>query len=1028
MRLIKHTLLFLALFAIYYGFGTSQEISANPPSGFFEVGTDHQIGNRWVRFINGPADMSKLAAFNNSNAIFIFTANIDMTGSTFSPINNFTGIIYGFGHTISNLRFTGNPLIANSSNGVIEWLNFENIQIINDNSLTTNGLLVNNNSGIIRNISYSVSNNSQILRVVPPLVHSSSNGLIENIMGQYNLNINHTQSTAQPFTFNSIIRDSSSTTVRNTWIRGDINVSRAGVFTYFPMPSNVANQSSSRCADTINVNVVTHGSVSVNLNNCFYSNQDRVFDLAGQSQMTNYVSNRLLPTEQAFVDFYQSAQSPVFPTSFWNVFQNDLRIAQNGRLSIAGQHPLNLVNRNGSSTTVNLYRTPFFNSSLLPYSLFTQNSNPVVSRVLNEEVQYSTNYSRVIINGESAPRNGIVGYFRVVTIQLESDYQLPTLTARINMQLNTNLRNNTEVSVGFTPTTSLGAIFDQNGSQREDMPLTTEGEYIFRIRFGNSKSAEYKMILRPIISGILSDNNVFYNYAVTPIITASSVLINNVTFLNDRSFTEVGHYDVSFPNLTSSSIRFSIEPSLNFSDGNKLSSPRPITISKNIQKLFINDVEINETFVLSNAAIITETEDEYRYTPAFGKHTVRVEGINGFDETYEFEVEPQYSVQRNALNGHLSLNITGAILLIDNVTVPALTAKLTDVGNYQIKIKIPNDSFVSNPGQIFLNESQQVGPIIETALSGFYQGSVTPNIKGSGMSVTLNNIPISLSNINKTLDAPGTYVIVLAGKGEFTQRIQFQITLTDNIIQRDYYAEVPIKLSAPNNFIRFSDKDTSIDTPFDYSIRVRAIGTYDVFTTNSDNIRVFVKSFEIKPMDYDVSVNNYVFTLNVNQLHPDVRFFINQTEYNTRQNIRHEAAGRYNVRFERIEILDDQTSHQQFGEASLVIEPRFSRSIIPVTSVVESYRLLNSVQTFTLNGRVFQGSQFNENNEFLIRQNGENIIIVQGVNGELFTYTSIFENPHYNNMQSLLIPTILFGVISALSLALRFLGVYRNES
>jgi hypothetical protein len=89
---------------------------------------------------------------------------------------------------------------------------------------------------------------------------------------------------------------------------------------------------------------------------------------------------------------------------------------------------------------------------------------------------------------------------------------------------------------------------------------------------------------------------------------------------------------------------------------------------------------------------------------------------------------------------------------------------------------------------------------------------------------------------------------------------------------------------------------------------------------------------------------------------------------------------------------------------------------------------LNDVITFTINGREFQGSTFNENSDFFVNQNGENTIVIVGINGEIFTYTTFFENPHYSNMQSLIIPSIAVAVLSIISLVIRFLGVTRNES
>lgn len=1024
MRIIKFLILILTLTLVSMGFESPQEISANVPAGFFEVGTDFQIGTRWVRFINNANDMGKLSSSNNSNAIFVFNANIDMTGRTFSPISNFTGIIYGFGHTISNLRFNGNPLIASTNAGVIEWLHFENIQVSFNNS-NTNALIVGTNNGTLRNVSYSLSNTTSVLEVVPPLVGSNS-GTVENIVGRYQINVNHTQTNAQSFRFNGVVRQSNNSNVRNIWMQGDINVSRAGVFRYIPMPSN-AGSSTQACTDSINVNVVTHGNISINLNNCYYSTQDREFNLVGQPYNQNYNADRLRVDESAINSLYLSGSSSRFSTNFWRLNDNELVIALNGRLGLAGEHVLPLRLVNNSLVTLNLYRTPVFNSELLPYNLFTSSTSPPIVRTFSEEVSYSTNYSRVLINGEPVGRGGVLRYLGDVTIELQSDYNLPSLRTRISFVPITNLIANGERSIGFIPTTSLGFIVDQNNISRNDSPFFEEGEYQLKIIHGSDESQVYNLVIRPIISGL---NNALNNYTgeVTPIITASSVTINDERFFSNRSFTEVGQYDVEFPLLNSSNFSFRILPQLNFTNGQVFASPSPITISKNIEKLFINNIEIDEAFIVSNSSIVTETETQYRFTPGYGNHQIRVEGVNGFAETYRFEVEPDYSIQQNPITDHISINVTGAVLLIDNVSVPSLRANLSRVGNYVLEIKLPEDSFALNAGEIIARENLQIEPIINPPLFGTYNGSVTPNIQGEGLTVRLNDNISSLSEINQVLDKPGNYRIGLGGKDGYFRSIDFRINLIENITQEVYYNEVNIDFSSPNNIVRFNNQSQN-EERFDYIKTVREIGSYSLYTRNIDGDRIFIKSFEIAPMDYQVVIEDYTLKLDVNQLHPDVKFYVNELDFNeARRDLEYTAVGRYNIRFVTKEVNEIGEPIMTYDNRVLIIEPHFSQPLKTSSNTVERYRLLNDVITFTINGREFQGSTFNENSDFFVNQNGENTIVIVGINGEIFTYKTFFENPHYSNMQSLIIPSIAVAVLSILSLVFRFLGVTRNES
>jgi hypothetical protein len=624
-------------------------------------------------------------------------------------------------------------------------------------------------------------------------------------------------------------------------------------------------------------------------------------------------------------------------------------------------------------------------------------------------------------------RGGVLRYLGDVTIELQSDYNLPSLRTRISFVPITNLIANGERSIGFIPTTSLGFIVDQNNISRNDNPFFEEGEYQLRIIHGSDESQVYNLVIRPIISGL---NNSLNNYTgeVTPIITASSVTINDERFFSNRSFTEVGQYDVEFPLLTSSNFSFRILPQLNFTNGQVFASPSLITISKNIEKLFINNIEIDEAFIVSNSSIVTETETQYRFTPGYGNHQIRVEGVNGFVETYRFEVKPDYSIQQNPNTDHLSINVTGAVLLIDNVSVPSLRANLSRVGNYVLEIKLPEDSFALNAGEIIARENLQIEPIINPPLFGTYNGSVSPNIQGEGLTVRLNDNIISLNDLNQRLNVPGNYRIGLGGKDGYFRSIDFRINLIENITQEVYYNEVNIDFSSPNNIVRFNNQSQNQER-FDYTKTVREIGSYSLYTRNIDGDSIFIKSFEIAPMDYQVAIEDYTLKLNVNQLHPDVKFYVNELDFNeARRDLEYTAVGRYNILFVTKEVNEIGEPFMTYDNKVLIIEPHFSQPLKTSSNTVESYRILNDVITFTINGREFQGSTFNENSDFFVNQNGENTIVIVGINGEIFTYTTIFENPHYSNMQSLIIPSIAVAVLSIISLVFRFLGVTRNES
>ena len=551
--------------------------------------------------------------------------------------------------------------------------------------------------------------------------------------------------------------------------------------------------------------------------------------------------------------------------------------------------------------------------------------------------------------------------------------------------------------------------------------MIAEGDYTLSISLGGD-SVSYSVRILPDIEGV--EANQVYTEPVTPIIRALRVQINGEEFFSDQTFFKVGTYNVEFPNLPSSNFQFEIDSQLEISQNEVLAPSTPITIPKNYTALRLNNKLVDEEFLISFSAIVDSNEDAIIFRPPIGNHRIQIEGVNGYLKTYNIDVNPNLNVVLLE-NNHRRIEFSDAELYIDGeLHNRAQFPVFTEVGNYQVALKIPDTSIALNAGEFVLEQTITVDPVLSSSLMGTFIGSVRPNIQGVGMNFTLNGEEISQEVINQEINIPGSYEIVIQGRNDYMMTLNFDVSIDHNITRDTYYDLKSLELSAPNNIVLFEGEST----PFDFSIDVIAVGTYRVFSHDNTGRRISVKTFEIKPYLFESTLEDYLLTIRISELHPHVDFIINNQAIDRNQDIlEFEKIGRYVIQLNSNTVFVQDVPLNYYEEFH-IIEPLFDRDILPVSNVLESYRLLNDAEQVIINGRSFRGSQFNENSDIFINRNGLNEIVIQGVNGELFFFEAIFENPHYQNALRLLWPAIIFGVLSAISLSLRFLGVYRHDS
>lgn len=1008
MRGFKLIAILLLCFIILGFLPNITQIEADTPAGFFPVGTDFELNDRTVYFVNTRAEFQDIN--NDRNGIYLIMNDIDMAGTHIEGISTFTGIIFGFGNTISNMRYDGDNLIATTNGGVVEGLNFTNILIDTPNTNNPNGFLFQSNNGKIRNITYSLTNTTGS-SMIPPMINSN-NDTVDNIIGTYDIEADIEEN----FYFYTALSDTSDR-VNDFWMKGAVNVSTAGTFYYRSMGSR---SSTNRCVDAVNVNIGTYQAINSSYGlRCYYSTADRTTTANGDTiNLGNAVSN--LADDTAVVNLLDG----FFGSTFWNFSTTTMSLKRTNNTGIAGEHVISLRDDSQRSYSLNLYQAPQFNSNQLNYEEFVRNFSSDNRRLFQEAVSYSTNYQRVLINGESAPRSDTIERFEEITMRLESDFNLPSLEIKFTIYPELNFENNDIVEVGFNPTTSLGFMTKDDAFLFTDEPLSQEGQYTIKVLYGEDE-LEFAITVIPIIEGVVP--NMQTVQPVTPIITAASVTINGEDFRPGVTFTKVGTYDVEFERLPSQNFTFFINPNTAFMPIDDSRFAEQFTINNNFSNLTVNGITYNENFIQSQSAIIVATGATIQLNLDYGRHRIEISGINGFNEVINRNNQPEILKVTNPTSNHIDIKVVGADLYIDQEIVETGRITLSNVGQYDMEISYPESGFNIDAGQVIESETLVVDPIVEGFVSGVaYDGSVTPIITGLGMDIRLNDAPVDLEDLNQSFSVPGAYNILISGANQYRNSYRFIIRVVDNIEDTIFYSEVPIEVSSPENTLEYEStfdfyEDSS--QQFANKITVSQVGKYRIRTVDTSGRTITIDQFEIFPYEKEIFHTDDSLILDVEMIHPDVQLKINGKVIGSEDGrYRYEAAGRYDIVFETL------NQESIFNENSYIISPQFDRPIEAETNVVVRYTITNDFEAFYINDRLIENEVFLRSQEFSVNQNGENTIRIIGVNEEEFTYISLFNNPHFNNVSRLSIFAIITGTLSLASIIGRYLLAVRRDN
>lgn len=122
----------------------------------FEAGGEmHYAGAGDDFAIKTPEDLRNISG---SSSLYFLANDIDMGGINWTPIDNFSGVLIGNGHSIKNLSVEANSDnvgMFNTLSGVVSNLNFENVNIKVDGRNQKVGVVCGTLEGVVSNVTLS---------------------------------------------------------------------------------------------------------------------------------------------------------------------------------------------------------------------------------------------------------------------------------------------------------------------------------------------------------------------------------------------------------------------------------------------------------------------------------------------------------------------------------------------------------------------------------------------------------------------------------------------------------------------------------------------------------------------------------------------------------------------------------------------------------------------------------------------------------------------------------------------------------
>jgi hypothetical protein len=151
-----------------------------------------------------------------------------------------------------------------------------------------------------------------------------------------------------------------------------------------------------------------------------------------------------------------------------------------------------------------------------------------------------------------------------------------------------------------------------------------------------------------------------------------------------------------------------------------------------------------------------------------GLHTLSISGINNFEQSISFNVNliaSGFPTETIGTNSAVAIQFSGGLATLNGVSYVS-GELILDVGNYNLIITGVNDFQASYEFNVL--------PLVQSLIDGAsYSGSVSPTIRASGATITLNGNPFN----NEIITSPGEHYLVIEGVGNYSLTITFTVLL-----------------------------------------------------------------------------------------------------------------------------------------------------------------------------------------------------------------------------------------------------------
>ena len=483
--------------------------------------------------------------------------------------------------------------------------------------------------------------------------------------------------------------------------------------------------------------------------------------------------------------------------------------------------------------------------------------------------------------------------------------------------------------------------------------ITEIGNHTIVIHGSSDYEKTINFVIEPSITGIIDGG--IYTSSVTPSISGGTIYLDENPFISGTTINQPGNHIITISGANNYLKTISFFVSLidsGIEDGDTFIDSASYTFS-------------GGTATLDGQNYISSTE-----ITEIGNHTIVIHGSSDYEKTINFVIEPSITgiIDGGIYTSSVTPSISGGNISLDGESFSSGDT-VSVIGNHRIIITGSNDY------------SKTVDFTIEPIISGVenggtYNSSATPIINGG--SLFLDDEPY-VSGTEITI--PGSHSLLILGTNNYSQTIVFTIGLTDSGIINNgvYYESVSYNFSGGSATL---DGDNYIS-----GTTISEIGNHTIVVTGSNNFKKTI-NFEIKAIEYSIEHDDYSWTINISNSHPDTVVKVDEI------------------------IIHDSYSETKIGNHTLSItnangyEKTISFVVKEKVSFKDGETTNNPIVIENIEADVYVDG-VKVNSGYRIDQNGTHTIEIVGDNGYSATYRITFQNLNYNYAAIIVAPTCL---------------------